>query len=50
MMNGGFRGLFAHGDAEWTAARDRDGARNAAGREQRGQADLRYGLRGGKNR
>lgn len=37
MMNGGgFRDLFAYGDAEWNDARDRIKARNAADRVQRG--------------
>jgi NAD(P)-dependent dehydrogenase (short-subunit alcohol dehydrogenase family) len=37
MMNGGgFRDLFAYGDAEWADARDRIKARNAADRAQRG--------------
>jgi NAD(P)-dependent dehydrogenase (short-subunit alcohol dehydrogenase family) len=37
MMNGGgFRDLFAYGDAEWAAARERIAARNAADKAQRG--------------
>ncbi|SDB72896.1 SDR family oxidoreductase [Belnapia rosea] len=37
MMNGGgFRDLFAYGDAEWATARERIAARNAADRAQRG--------------
>ena len=37
MMNGGgFRDLFAYGDAEWAEARERIKTRNAADRAQRG--------------
>jgi hypothetical protein len=34
---GGFRDLFAWGDAEWNEARERIRARNQADRAQRGQ-------------